>query len=228
MSAPTPASASDRARAATPSGKVNVGRSRTPVRCTVHSSGRLITATPAVVPQPSRATAASATAAGSSFAPGTIRPNAMKTPITTALLSTGASPAPVPRRRAGPGAPQRGRDGARSRALAGVGALIAQQVSVLAALATANGYGGVGTWPVFGSTQAVYLLPYAVLAFPLATATLPRLAERAARDDVVGFATLTSRTTRAVLLVSGVGAAALVAVAPAVQAVQSARQVQDQ
>jgi len=108
---------------------------------------------------------------------------------------------------------------ARSLALAGVGALIAQQVSVLAALATANGYGGVGTWPVFVSTQAVYLLPYAVLAFPLATATLPRLAERAARDDVVGFATLTSRTTRAVLLVSGVGAAALVAVAPAVQRV---------
>jgi putative peptidoglycan lipid II flippase len=108
---------------------------------------------------------------------------------------------------------------ARSLALAGIGALIAQQVSVLAALSMANAHGGRGTWPVFISTQAVYLLPYAVLAFPLATATLPRLAERAATGDTAGFAALTSRTTRAVLLVTGVGAAVLVAAAPAVEQV---------
>ena len=108
---------------------------------------------------------------------------------------------------------------ARALAVAGLGAVIAQQVSVLAAMTMSNAHGGAGTFPVFLSTQAVYLLPYAVLAFPLATATLPRLAERATRGDRPGFALLTASTTRAVLLVSGIGAAALVAVAPAVEQV---------
>lgn len=106
---------------------------------------------------------------------------------------------------------------ARALAAAGLGALLAQQVSMLAALVTANAHGGDGTWPVFLSTQAVYFLPYAVLAFPIATAALPRLAERAATGDGVGFATLAARTTRTLLLVAGLGAGALVAVAPAVE-----------
>ena len=108
---------------------------------------------------------------------------------------------------------------ARTLAAAGLGALLAQQVSVLAALALANGFGGDGAFPVFMYTQAVYLLPYAVLAFPLATAALPRLAERAAHDDGPGFARLAATTTRGVLTVAVLGAAALVAVAPAVEAV---------
>ena len=106
---------------------------------------------------------------------------------------------------------------ARALAVAGLGALVAQQVSMLAALVTANAHGGRGTWPVFLSAQAVYFLPYAVLAFPIATAALPRLAERAANGDSAGFAHLTARTTRALALVSGLGAGALVAVAPAVE-----------
>src|SRR5690606_36041474 len=84
---------------------------------------------------------------------------------------------------------------ARSLALAGLGALVAQQVSVLVALRLANAYGGDGAFPVLLYTQAVYLLPYAVLAFPLATATLPRLAERAAQGDRAGFAHLSAVTT---------------------------------
>lgn len=108
---------------------------------------------------------------------------------------------------------------ARALALAGLGALVAQQVSVLVALRLANEHGGDGAFPVFLYTQAVYLLPYAVLAFPLATATLPRLAERAAQGDRDGFARLSAVTTRAVLVVAVVGAAALVAVAPAVEQV---------
>ncbi len=106
---------------------------------------------------------------------------------------------------------------ARALAVAGLGALLAQQASTLAGLVTANTHGGSGTWPVFLSTQAVYFLPYAVLAFPIATAALPRLAERAATGDTEGFATLTARTTRTLLVVSGLGAGALVAVAPAVE-----------
>lgn len=106
---------------------------------------------------------------------------------------------------------------ARSLALAGLGALLAQQASTLAVLVTANAHGGRGTWPVFQATQAVYFLPYAVLAFPIATAALPRLAERAAAGDDQGFAALTARTTRTLLLASGLGAGVLVAVAPAVE-----------
>jgi len=108
---------------------------------------------------------------------------------------------------------------ARALAVAGIGALLAQQASMAACLVTANTFGGRGTWPVFLSVQAVYFLPYAVLAFPVATAALPRLAERAATGDDAGFAALAARTTRAVLLVAGVGMAALVAVAPAVEEV---------
>lgn len=111
---------------------------------------------------------------------------------------------------------------ARNLAVAGVGALVAQQLSVVVTMALANQYGPDGTWPVVLYTQAVYVLPYAVLAFPLATAALPRLAERAATDDHVGFARLSAATTRAVLAVSVLGAAMLVAVAPAVETVFTA------
>ncbi|GEN79174.1 murein biosynthesis integral membrane protein MurJ [Actinotalea fermentans] len=108
---------------------------------------------------------------------------------------------------------------ARSLALAGIGALVAQQLSVVVTLALANRYGTDGTWPVVLYTQAVYVLPYAVLAFPLATAALPRLAEHAANGDAPAFAGLSARTTRAVLAASVLGAAVLAAVAPAVEAV---------
>lgn len=111
---------------------------------------------------------------------------------------------------------------ARNLAIAGVGALVAQQLSVVVTMALANQYGPDGTWPVVLYTQAVYVLPYAVLAFPLATAALPRLAERAATDDHAGFARLSAGTTRTVLAASALGAAMLVAVAPAVETVFTA------
>lgn len=102
-------------------------------------------------------------------------------------------------------------------AASGVGGLVAQQVAFLVAMLVANSRGGDGTYTVYAWTQAVYLLPYAVLVVPLATSTFPRLA--ASAGDRVRFAALTSATTRAVLVAGGVGAAALVAVAPAVMVV---------
>lgn len=107
---------------------------------------------------------------------------------------------------------------ARARRLAGAGvtALLAQQVAVVVTLRLAGTYGGTGTWPVFQYTQAVYLLPYAVLAVPLATSVFPRLAERAGDRDTHGFAVLAAGTTRAVATLAGLGAVALVAAAPAV------------
>lgn len=111
---------------------------------------------------------------------------------------------------------------ARALALAGVGGLVAQQVSVLVTITLARRYGGDGALTVFQSmVQPTYLLPYAVLAVPLATSTFPRLAAAAARSDRAGYAPLASVTTRAVLVAGGAGAAALVAVAPAVATVFS-------
>jgi len=103
----------------------------------------------------------------------------------------------------------------RAAALAGAGlvTLLAQQASVVAVLLLANGPGTTATLNVFQYTQAVYLLPYALLAVPLATSAFPQLAARAATGDSAGFATTAAWTTRAVLLVSFAGAAVLVAVA---------------
>jgi hypothetical protein len=77
------------ARRATPAGKCHVGRSRTPLRCTGTSSGRLIAATPAVVPQPSHATAEDESAAGSAWAESASCRNIRYAPITTRLDTSG-------------------------------------------------------------------------------------------------------------------------------------------
>lgn len=108
----------------------------------------------------------------------------------------------------------------RSRVLAsaGVAALLAQQVLVLVSARLANDRGGTGAINVYQYVQAVYLLPYAVLAVPLATTAFPALASRAASSDGSAFARLLARSTRLVVLVAVAGAALLVAVAPAVGA----------
>jgi putative peptidoglycan lipid II flippase len=58
----------------------------------------------------------------------------------------------------------------------------------------------------------VYLLPYAVLAVPIATAAFPRLSQHA-HEDVGAYTRTLASSTRAVLIVSIAGAAALVAAA---------------
>ncbi len=107
---------------------------------------------------------------------------------------------------------------ARNLAVAGLGGLVAQQVAVLVTLKLANDNGGSGAINLFQYSQAVYVLPYAVLAVPLATAAFPRLAEHAAAGDRERYAHLVSVSTRAVLAVSLLGAAVLIAVAPAIAA----------
>ena len=113
-------------------------------------------------------------------------------------------------------------DGAASRArrlaTAGVGALVAQQVSVLVVMYAALSSGGQHAFNVYQYAQAVYVLPYAVLAVPLATSAFPRLAARADAGDRAGFARLSATATRAVVTVSAVGAAVLLSVAGAVEA----------
>ncbi len=113
---------------------------------------------------------------------------------------------------------------ARARALAGagLGALLAQQAAVIATLALAKGAGPLGTYNVFQYSQAVYFLPYAVLAVPLATAVFPRLSERASVGDRPGYARMAGWSTSAVTAVAVLGAALLVASAPAIQVIFTA------
>ena len=103
-------------------------------------------------------------------------------------------------------------------AFAGVGALVAQQVSAFVVLRVAGGLGE-ATYTVFLYTQQVYLLPYAVLAFPIATSSFPRMTEHASRDRLDELRALVSSTSRALLTVVALGIAALVAAAPHVAAV---------
>lgn len=101
-------------------------------------------------------------------------------------------------------------------AFAGVGSLVAQQLTTLVVMLVASWRGGDGTFSLFVWSQQVYLLPYAVLVVPLATSTFPRLAARAKEGRLGEYASMASATTRAVVAAAGVGAAAVVAAAPAV------------
>ncbi|UKJ65733.1 virulence factor MviN [Cellulosimicrobium cellulans] len=108
---------------------------------------------------------------------------------------------------------------ARNLAFAGIGALVAQQLSVLAIMGAAYEYGPEQTFPTYWFAQQVYLLPYAVLAFPLATSAFPRLAEHVAHARHDAYRRLLATTTRTLLVVAGLGAAALIAASAAVEAV---------
>lgn len=101
----------------------------------------------------------------------------------------------------------------RSLALAGAGGLLAQQVSVLVVARLANLGGGDGVINVNQYATAVIMLPYAVLAVPLATTLFPRLAEHASTGRHDLLAARTAVSTRAIVAVSLAGGAALVAAA---------------
>ncbi|ACZ30377.1 virulence factor MVIN family protein [Xylanimonas cellulosilytica DSM 15894] len=103
-------------------------------------------------------------------------------------------------------------------AFAGIGAVVAQQVSVLVVILTSNSISD-ATLPVFNYTQQVYLLPYAVLAFPIATSAFPAFTEHAAHQRLDKLRSLVASTTRALLLAAAAGVAMLVAAAPQVGAV---------
>jgi putative peptidoglycan lipid II flippase len=89
---------------------------------------------------------------------------------------------------------------ARALASAGLVALVAQQVAVLVTLWVSQHRGGTGTLNVYTYVQAVYLLPYAVLAVPVATAAFPAMASgpdrtaMATGPDQTAMATVSAQT----------------------------------
>ena len=108
----------------------------------------------------------------------------------------------------------------RSLAGAGIAALIAQQISVLTVVAVARRYGSAGTIAIYQYTQAIYVLPYAVLAVPLATVVYPQLAAHLAAKHVSRETKdLIANSTALVTLAACVGSGALMLGAPVAQQV---------
>jgi murein biosynthesis integral membrane protein MurJ len=92
----------------------------------------------------------------------------------------------------------------RSLAVAGIATLVAQDASVAVVILLANSRGGRGALVLYSFAWAVFFVPYAVLAVPIATSAFPELSARS------GSADATSATaTRAVMVASWLGAAAM-------------------
>ncbi|WP_035834334.1 murein biosynthesis integral membrane protein MurJ [Jonesia quinghaiensis] len=106
---------------------------------------------------------------------------------------------------------------ARALAFAGVGALVAQQLTTVVVMKVATTVGDSTTLNVFQYGQAVYFLPYAVLVVPLATSAFPRITGLAQSGDDVGLRSLVSSTSRMVVVISCAGIAALAAGSLAVE-----------
>lgn len=100
--------------------------------------------------------------------------------------------------------------------LSGLGGVAAQQAVIALIMVMAMRAGGTGTLVLFQYAQAVYLLPYAVLAVPVMTAVFPRLSELRLTGDTVGFARTAATALRVVLAVSLLGSSALLGAAAAV------------
>jgi len=110
-------------------------------------------------------------------------------------------------------------------ALAGVFTLVAQDASAAVVIVLSNRYGSTGALVIYGFAWAVFMVPFAVLAVPIATSAFPALSAGAdprtdARADaavgsvaaaVAGdFDETAAISTRAVMIASWLGTAVLV------------------
>jgi putative peptidoglycan lipid II flippase len=92
----------------------------------------------------------------------------------------------------------------RSLALAGIATLIAQDASVAVVIVLANSRGGGGALVLYSFAWAVFFVPYAVLAVPVATSAFPELSARQDRFDATS-----ATSTRAIMVASWLGAAGM-------------------
>ncbi|WP_349828351.1 murein biosynthesis integral membrane protein MurJ [Brevibacterium litoralis] len=100
-------------------------------------------------------------------------------------------------------------------ATAGIVALAAQQAAVLVTMLVSNRVGGDGVFVVFSYVQAIYLLPYAVLAVPVATIAFQNLSALLAEGADAGEHV--RRTTTRVLWLGVLGGTVLVAASEPLQ-----------
>lgn len=107
---------------------------------------------------------------------------------------------------------------ARAAALAGTAALAGQQLSAVVSLRLANADGLAGVVVVTALAQTVFLLPWAILAVPLATSAFPRLSALHAANRIADFRMFSDSTLGLLLTATAVGTAALFACAEPVAA----------
>jgi putative peptidoglycan lipid II flippase len=99
--------------------------------------------------------------------------------------------------------------------MVGIAALIAQDAAAVVVTRLANGHGGNGAVVLYSYAWQMFLVPYAVLAIPIAVSAFPVLSARAGAGlagSEVGraqFDATSAASTRGVLLVSWLGAALL-------------------
>jgi putative peptidoglycan lipid II flippase len=96
-------------------------------------------------------------------------------------------------------------------AAAGVAAVVAQQLALAVVLRLCNVEPGAVV--VYQIALTLYLLPWAVLAVPVATSAFPALAAAYESGDTAGYAAVSAGALRTVLLAMGLAAAVLVAAA---------------
>ncbi len=87
-----------------------------------------------------------------------------------------------------------------------------QQVMTVVAIALSVDRGEDGL-TAYNTAQTVFLLPWAVLAVPLATAVYPSLSAAASSEDEDAYRKALSVSARSVMLLAGLGVAALIALA---------------
>jgi putative peptidoglycan lipid II flippase len=97
-------------------------------------------------------------------------------------------------------------------AAAGMFTIGAQQIARLVAIKLGLAASD-GSYVLYNTAQTVFLLPWAVLAVPVATATFPTVATAHATGDHQELGQTVSRTGRTVILLSCLGAGLLAAVA---------------
>lgn len=103
---------------------------------------------------------------------------------------------------------------ARRLAAAGVATLAAQNAATIGVvLLTNHAHAAVGSLTVYTFSWAVYVLPYAVLAVPIATTAFTDLSARHDGGDVAGYRAGVAATSRAVLIAACLGTALLAATA---------------
>lgn len=102
---------------------------------------------------------------------------------------------------------------------AGLGALLAQQIAIIAIMVVANMRGGVGAYNTFNYAWAMFMVPYAVLAVPIATVTFPRIASAVSVRDRAHASDLIAKSTRLVVAMGITAAAMLVVLARPAQIV---------
>ena len=94
-------------------------------------------------------------------------------------------------------------------ALAGVATLVAQDASTAVVIVLANHFGTSGALVIYGFAWAVFVVPFAVLAVPIATSAFPELSAHDASSSRE-FDLTAAASTRAVMVASWLGTAILI------------------